>query len=167
MRIKRTGLPVSLAFILLAQSVVFFFPASAQRVNITGPTGSGQFGSSVTVLPNGNYVVADPLYDEGGLTDIGAVYLYNGATHQVISVLKGSRAFDQVGIGGITVLTNGNYVVRSQQWDNGTAANAGAVIWCSASTGVNGIVSADNSLVGTTSDDGIGSPGITILTNGN
>ena len=116
-----------------------------------GPAGSGTFGSTVTVLPNGNIVVTDPTYSiPSGAANVGAVYLYDGATLAMISTLKGSTADDQVGNGGITVLTNGNFVVSSPSWDNPSpvAADAGAVTWCSATTGCNGTVSAANSLVG-------------------
>ena len=50
-------------------------------------------------------------------------------------------------------LSNGNYVVRSAYWDNGAATNAGAVTWGSGTTGVSGVVSSSNSLVGSTSND--------------
>jgi hypothetical protein len=154
---------------LLLLSLVSLTPhrTNAQSKDIPGPTGSGQFGHSVTVLPNGNYVVTDPYYDEGGKADIGAVYLYNGKTHAQISKLTGSTAGDQVGIKGITILANGNYVIGSDIWYNGTIRGAGAVTWADASIGVNGVVSGSNSLVGSSSDAHIGSFGIVTLTNGN
>jgi hypothetical protein len=52
---------------------------AATQIDIVGPTGSGQFSTSVTVLSNGNFVVTDPGFDSRA-TDIGAVYLYNGQT---------------------------------------------------------------------------------------
>lgn len=153
----------------LTATVIFscFCTAAQQSINIAGPAGSGNFGNLVTVLPNGNYVVTDPGFDEGGVTDIGAVYLYNGLTHQIISTLKGSRSSDQVGQNGITILSNGHYVIRSSNWDNGTVSNAGAVTWCSSSTGLNGVVSSSNSLVGGTTSDRIGNSPIITLSNGN
>ncbi|MBK7958032.1 MAG: T9SS type A sorting domain-containing protein [Bacteroidetes bacterium] len=158
-------------FVFTFLLIVFFIPfnfcsLSAQNKIINGPSGSGQFGKTVTVLPNGNYVVTDPLFDNS-LTDVGAVYLYNGATHALISTLTGSTANDQVGSGGISILTNGNYVVRSVNWDNGAIANAGAVTWGNGTTGVVGVVSASNSLVGSVTNDQIGFNGITVLSNGN
>jgi len=140
-------------------------PESSQS-GITGPAGSGQFGATVAVLPNGNIVIADPGFD-GGNADIGAVYLYNGATLALISTLTGSIANDQVGGGGITILSNGNYVVRSPNWDNGGTSNAGAVTFGNAATGVSGIVSAGNSIIGDVANDLVGSGGVTALTNGN
>ena len=32
------------------------------QIDIPGPAGSGSFGRTVTVLPNGNFVVTDPTY---------------------------------------------------------------------------------------------------------
>ncbi len=69
----------------------------------------------------------------------------------------------------MTALSNGNYVVSSPDWTNGAAANAGAVTWGSGMAGVSGPVSAANSLVGSTANDGVGGEfnGVTALTNGN
>lgn len=134
----------------------------AQTVDMTGPVGSGVYGSNLTILSNGNYVIADPNYDEAGNIDIGAVYLYNGATHALISTLKGANSYDYVGNNGITALNNGNYVVKSPYWNN----NRGAATWCNGATGLNGVVSNANSLVGTVVNDQVGFA-ITPLLNGN
>ncbi|WP_301101408.1 YDG domain-containing protein [Propionivibrio sp.] len=120
----------------------------------------------VVVLSGGNIAVASP-NDSFGAANAGAAYLYNGSTGALISALTGSTASDQVGVGGITALSNGNYVVRSSTWKNGAIANAGAATWGSGTTGVSGIVSSANSLVGSTASDQVGSGGITALTNGN
>ena len=142
---------------------------AATQTDIPGPAGSGAFGTSVTVLPNGNFVVTDPTYSiPAGAASVGAVYLYDGATLSIISTLTGSTANDSVGNGGITVLTNGNFVVSSSSWNNGAATSAGAATWGSATAGVNGAVTASNSLIGGSSNDSIGSAGgITALSNGN
>jgi hypothetical protein len=137
-----------------------------QATNITGPAGSGEFGSTVTALPNGNFVVTDPFYDDGGIANVGAVYLYNGNSLSLISTLKGNTANDQIGNGGITVLANGNYVVSSQNWNNGSIERAGAATWCNGITGLAGTVNATNSIVGSSTDDRVAG-GVTALTNGN
>ena len=143
-------------FFLLVFSVLFFnSEVFGQRVEIDGPAGSGDFGLRTVVLTNGNYVLADPFYDEGGVNDRGAVYLYNGLTHQVISTLKGSTTSDRVGY-DIEPLANGNFVVISPDWNNGSVVDAGAVTWCDGTTGLNGLVSSTNSLVGSTNGDKIG-----------
>ena len=141
--------------------------ARATQTDLAGPAGSGEFGKTVTVLPNGNFVVTDPFFDLPGAANAGAVYLYDGVKLKIISTLTGSKASDQVGNNGVTVLSNGNYVVCSTAWDNGAVINVGAVTWGSATTGVTGVVSAANSLVGGTASDQVGSAGLVALSNGN
>src|SRR3990172_7765035 len=118
-------------FALLASllgSAVTVTPAYALQTDINGPVGSGEFGTKIMALPNGNFVVTDPTYSIPiGAANVGAVYLYDGATLAVISTLTGSTAEDAVGDGGVTILSNGNYLVRSSSWDNptGPIANVG------------------------------------------
>jgi hypothetical protein len=138
----------------------------SSQIDLVGPPDSEQFGKSVTVLPNGNIVVTDPYYDVGSTVDVGAVYLYDGTSGALISTLTGSTANDQVGY-YVEALTNGNYVVRSPYWDDGGATDVGAATWCSGTIGCAGIVSATNSLVGSTADDQVSHYGVTELSNGN
>lgn len=138
----------------------------AQTGELNAPPGSERFGTAVVPLPNGNVVITDPYYDAGSVTDVGAVYLFDGATGAMLSMITGSRAGDQVG-SSVLVLANGNFVIVSPYWDNGTATNAGAVTWGSRTSGVSGSVSASNSLVGSTSNDGVGNVGVRALPNGN
>ncbi len=136
--------------------------AATTRVDIVGPPGSVRFGRSVTVLPNGNIVITDP---SGVASNVGAVYLYSPVGEK-ISALTGGTANDFVGSGGITVLPSGNFLVSTPQWHNGAASGAGAVTFVNGTTGLNGVVSAANSLVGSTTDDAVGGA-ITVLANGN
>ena len=141
--------------------------SAASQVDLPGPVGSGEFGSSVTVLPNGNFVVTDPSFDQSSpvVEDIGAVYLYN-PQRILISRLTGGNANDKVGSRGVTVLANGNFVVKSFLWNG----SRGAVTWGHADRGFIGgsdvVVSPANSLVGTLVNDHVGSYDVTTLTNG-
>ncbi|MFN6312031.1 MAG: beta strand repeat-containing protein, partial [Planctomyces sp.] len=139
-----------------------------QQFTDPNPNAGNAFGSSVLVLPSGNVVVTSP-YDDAGGTDAGAVYLFNGITGALISTLRGSSANDQIGSSGLTQLTNGNYVIASGEWDSGTISNVGAVTWGNGTTGISGVVSSTNSLVGSTANDYVGGvfSGVTALTNGN
>ncbi|MFO1006110.1 MAG: cadherin domain-containing protein [Planctomycetaceae bacterium] len=135
------------------------------------PAWGNEFGQTVLPLSTGNVVVTSPFDDAGG-TDAGAVYLFNGATGELISTLRGSNAYDKIGwtplaSGGIIGLSNGNFLVSSPLWDNGAVENAGAVTWGSGTSGVTGVVSASNSLVGSQANDQVGAGGITVLSNGN
>jgi hypothetical protein len=142
--------------------------AIAAQVDITAPPGSGSFGSRVAVLPNGNIVVTDPYYTEpGGPWHVGAVHLYSPEV-ALISTLTGSSANDNVGGGQVVILDNGNFVVSTPNWSVGEAKAAGAVTWIDGSAGMSGVVSADNSLVGTTANDQVGGYiGVVALGNGN
>jgi hypothetical protein len=158
------GLIVKHILVFFICHFLIFIRAASQ--DILGPSGSGEFGHTITILSNGNFVITDPSFDDGSIKDAGAVYLYNGATNELISSLKGSSPGDRVGAGGVVVMTNGNFVVGSPYWNNGTAIHAGAATWINASTGLNGVVSQSNSLVGSSSDDEV-SVLIVALTNGN
>lgn len=138
------------------------------EVVIPGPPGSASFGEDVIVLPNGNFVVVDPDY---GLTATGqgAVHLYDGATLALVSTLRGASAADSVGGDGVTVLTDGDFVVRSSLWDDAenTRVDAGAATFCSGATGCSGEVSAANSLIGGSAGDLVGRGAVAALSNGN
>jgi hypothetical protein len=134
------------------------------------PAPGNQFGAQVVPLSTGNVVITSPR-DDAGEIDAGAVYLFNGATGALISTLRGSGVNHHVGGGRVYALTNGNFVVTSPQWDNGVFVEMGAVTWGSGITGVSGVVSAANSLVGSRSQDYVGGDqfgnGVTVLSNGN
>jgi Repeat of unknown function (DUF5650) len=138
---------------------------SAAQFDLPPPTYSGAFGASVAVLPNGNFVIADPAYAaaNGTMPNVGAVYLYDGVTLAVINTLTGVAVGDNIGKGGITVLSDGNFLVISPNWNS----SRGAVTWGSATIGVSGPVSATNSLIGSTVNDQVGSGGVTVLSNAN
>ena len=125
-----------------------------------GSTADDQVGiDGVTALSNGNYVVSSPYWDNGAVADAGAVTWGNGTAGVTGAVsaansLVGSTAGDRVGSGGVTALSNGNYVVRSPDWDNGAAADAGAVTWGSGTGGVSGPITADNSVRGMAANGG-------------
>jgi Repeat of unknown function (DUF5650) len=143
-------------------------------------TANSLFGSSandqvgrrwVTELTNGNFVVSSPNWDNGAIIDVGAVTWVNGATGltgvvSTINSLYGSSADDLVGLSGATALSNGNYVVTSRLWDNGSTPDVGAVTWGNGASGLRGVVSTSNSLYGMTTKDWVGS-GATALADGN
>ena len=102
---------------------------------------------------------------------MGAATWCNGTTGRTGPVTaSNSLVGDQFGdsVGRIVVpLANGNYVVGSENWDNGPIADAGAATWCDGTTGCAGAMSVSNSLVGTADQDRVGRDGITALSNGN
>ncbi len=126
---------------------------------------------SVTALSNDNYVVSSPWWDNGGIANVGAVTWRSGASAMVGAVsaansLIGSYTSDVIGI-YVTALENGNYVASSGYWDNGGIVDVGAVTWGNGMSGVSGVVSTTNSLIGSQAGDQIGYYGVTALCNGN
>src|SRR5215210_1663458 len=88
-----------IVFLILPSTIL----KASTQIDITGPAGSGSFGASVAVLPNGNIIVADPTFDltaPMALTDVGAVYLYDGRSGSLISRVTGSCRNDNLGSGG-------------------------------------------------------------------
>ena len=143
--------------------------------SLVGSSANDSLGSAGTaVLSNGNYVVRSPLWDGGGgtLSNVGAATWGSGTagvsgTISSANSLVGSSAGDQVGNGGLTTLSTGNYVVQSSNWHNGTVADAGAVTWGSATRALTGVISSGNSLLGSRGGDSVGSGGVVALANGN
>ncbi|MCU1396175.1 MAG: hypothetical protein JWM34_4603 [Ilumatobacteraceae bacterium] len=134
---------------------------AAMQTDLVGPPGSAQFAQNVLVLSNGNFVVTDPGFSSGSTNGVGAVYLYSGATHEVISTLTGSEAGDHVGSGSLVAVGTSNFVVWSPDFHNGGTTAVGAVTWVSGSTGLNNAVTVTNSLIGA------GSVSVTTLSNHN
>lgn len=147
------------------------------------PAGFVSEQSGLLLVGNGNLAIASNNWDNGAATDAGAVTWMNGASGKLsdntnggaitaTNSLVGSSISDRLGTfvlsygfeySGLTVLSNGNLVVSSNYWDNGAAADAGAVTWMSGTTGrltdgvsTGGTVSAANSVVGITANDKVG-----------
>jgi hypothetical protein len=126
--------------------------------SLVGSTAGDQVGG-VKTLANGNYVVISSEWDDGAQTNVGAVTWCSGVTGCAGAVsaansLVGGTVDDKVGEGNVFALVNGSYVALSPGWDNGATVDAGAATWCDGTTGRTGVVSAGNSLVGSTAGDG-------------
>lgn len=139
--------------------------------SLIGTASDAEVGRNVTALGNGHYVVGSPFWDNGATTDVGAATWGNGNGGTVGTIspgnsLVGTNANDMVGYYSAIALSNGHYVVRSSQWNNGAATQAGAATWGNGNGGTVGQVSAVNSLIGTTSYERVGDT-VTALSNGN
>ena len=118
----------------------------------TGNNGYERRAATVHRVANGNFIVASPLWDNGTVSDVGAVTWIDGKTGQIGTVttqnsLVGSTAGDQIGR-RVSAFRDGNYVVISEKWDSGNLEDAGAVTWADGAVRMVGSVSADNSLIG-------------------
>ena len=142
--------------------------------SLVGSTANDGSRLNITPLTNGDYVVGIPFWDNGSITDAGAVTWGNGVngTAGIISTtnsLVGSTKNDYIGSddsgsNNVVALKNNNYVVSSTEWDKGTTANTGAVTWGDGHGGTVGTISSANSLVGSKAGDHVGS--VTALPNG-
>ena len=109
----------------------------------------------ITVLTNDNYVVQSPLWNwasgEAGATtwgsEVSGVKGVVSAANSLINNLPTGASLE------VTALANGNYVVDTPGWNSG----AGAVTWGNGTTGISGTISNTNSLVGSNSNDNVGS----------
>jgi hypothetical protein len=151
-------------------------PVDASNSLVGSNPGDDVGFDGVTVLANGNYLVASPYWNGGQLNGRGAVTWGDGTAGvsgiiDASNSLVGSNHGDQVGYGsyggdGVTALANGNYVVHSPHWDGGQFDGRGAATWGDGTAGVTGLVSASNSLVGSNHGDQVAF-NVTALTNGN
>ncbi|HLJ64991.1 MAG TPA: filamentous hemagglutinin N-terminal domain-containing protein [Stellaceae bacterium] len=110
-------------------------------------------GGATIALANGNYVVDTP----GALNGLGAITFGNGKTGVVGAItaqnsLTGAAQGDLVN-STLTALANGNYVVAAPDAEG----TRGAVTLGNGTSGMVGVISAANSIVGTTIGDKIGS----------
>jgi hypothetical protein len=141
--------------------------------SLVGSSTGDRVGTGVTVLGNGNYVVASPNWNAGR----GAATWGDGTAGVTGPVDAGNSLAgtnpdidmthpgDHVGA-GVAALGNGNYVVQSPNWNG----QRGAATWGSGTAGVRGTVGATNSLVGSDPNDQVGGAffnGVVALGNGN
>lgn len=173
-----TGKTINNAFEAVSPSNSLVGGNSDDSMGYTGSQG-------IFPLPNGNYVVCSPFWDNVGLgaTDAGSATLCksDGTTIGTVSSstsLVGRITNDRVGLNdslnfkSVFILPNDNYVLCSGFWQNngtGPYTESGAATYCSGdyATRTTGIVDGSNSLIGFAFPDYVGRWGIIVLTNGN
>jgi len=149
-------------------SVMLINGATGSQIGSTfvGNTASDQLGFSIKALPNNNFVIASPFDDVGlgpSVVNAGSVILVSGTTGaQIGSTFAGNATNDYLGNGGVTALTNNNFVINSPSDDVGVS-DAGSVMLINGATGAQ----IGSTLAGNASGDQLGASGITALTNNN
>lgn len=113
----------------------------------------GTASATLKLLTGGGYLVTNPAWNG----NLGAVTWGNpnsgvSGTVSASNSLVGSVAGDRIGLGGVTTLSNGNYVISSYMWNG----RRGAITWGDGNLGVTGTISAANSLVGNNLNDSVG-----------
>ncbi len=149
---------------------VYLYSSGGTLINSFTGASANDFVGSGGIVPvgNGNFVVLSPHWNNVGATNAGAVTWVNGTTGlpgAVVSAgnsLVGTHTSDNVGSEGVTVLSNGNYVLLNTHWDYAV----GAATWGSGASGVSGPISTSNSLLGNELND-FESASIAALNNGN
>lgn len=131
----------------------------------------GDSGQLVVGIPSGYFIAASPDWGDGGGANRGAVTWSSLATPVVGAIsasnsLVGGLANSRVGTGLVVDGTHGFALVNSPQWGDAGGANRGAVTRISLSTGLTGLISASNSLVGSQAGDRVGSDGIALNSDG-
>jgi filamentous hemagglutinin family protein len=131
----------------------------------------GDSGQLVVGIPSGYFIAASPDWGDGGGANRGAVTWSSLAAPVVGAIsasnsLVGGLANSRVGTGLVVDGAHGFALVNSPQWGDAGGANRGAVTRVSLSTGLTGLISASNSLVGSQAGDRVGSDGITLNSDG-
>lgn len=131
---------------------------------------ANQFPSQpVAILPNGNLVIVET-YEDNDNNTIGKVSLYNPTTRKFIASWSDDNVGrDNLGSGGITALSNGNFVISSPEDEVEALTSAGSIMLIDGDTGAQ----IGDTLVGNNASDQIGSDsglmeeGVLALSNGN
>jgi len=163
-------------YVALDSGAVYLYNGETRALisTLTGNAINNNVGSGGAIaLTNGNFVALSPSWDNGGANGAGAATFGNGITGisgqvDATTSLVGNGMADNVGQSAVA-LTNGNYVVVSPKWASGgiIVNGKGAATFGNGSTGVKGLVTTANSLVGSTNGDQVGSGGVVALPNGN
>lgn len=136
--------------------------------SLVGSTPGDNLGSDdIDFLGNNKIAVLSRFWDNGAAVNAGAVTIVDATAplSGFTGVVSGANSFvgsmtnDFVGLGGVSQVSGGLWAVRSSSWHNGAAANAGAVTWVDtlAAGPFAGPVSTSNSLVGSNTNDFVGS----------
>jgi len=106
-----------------------------------------------TSNPSSNFMFRAVFDDVGSFTNAGSYVLLNGTTGDLISVFSGLHSSEALGTTPSLLLSNGNFVLRSLNYDIGATLNVGRSYLVNGETGA---VMGGN-CVGTTAADAFGS----------
>ena len=124
-------------------------------------------GSIVRTLGGGNILLGSPSWNSsaGALTTFNTTTGVSGTVSSANS-LVGATANDRIGSSG-TIVAGTKIAILSPHWSNAGQADAGAITWADPTTGITGVVSAANSLVGDVAGDLVGNAGLQSVNFGN
>jgi hypothetical protein len=122
--------------------------------------GVGSNASAITLLGNGNYVVSNPKWNNGGsLPGAGSLTWASGATGvfggvSMANSLAGSQINDALGGGGVVSLPHGRYLAKTPFWHADANTVVGAFTLGIGDSALAGIVDAGNSVIGSIPNGG-------------
>jgi uncharacterized protein DUF5650 len=121
--------------------------------SLLGSSQADQVGTLGVALTAGKYLVLSPNWKNNGISRAGAITRSgpSGITGTVTPAnsLVGSTMDDAIGgFGETTALPNGDYIVRSTDWDNAGIVDAGAISYGVGNGGTVGALTAANSVRG-------------------
>jgi hypothetical protein len=125
--------------------------------SLVGSATSDLVGNGLGIaLPNGNYLIASSSWANGAAKLAGAITWGQGAsaTGGAVSAANSlvGESNDQLGSNVFRSFADGYTVVKNPYWSNGGASAAGAVTLIPDDEPTTGLLTADNSLVGTVMD---------------
>ena len=130
--------------------------------SLVGMSANDRVGDSfgIAVLSNGHYVVASPLWDNGGIVNAGAVTWGNGTSGTRGKLdgslsLVGAHAYDHVGLDIYSVGPHGQYAIASNLWDDDVIADAGAITLVDGSQAYAGSIAFYNSVRGAVANENV------------
>ncbi len=128
--------------------------------SLVGSTAGDQIGGGHTAINDGKFFAGNGLWDRGSISNAGTITFGNSqiGLNGVVSSsnsLVGSSANDFVGGNStFSILNNGNYVISSPTWNNGSINDAGAITYVNGNSAATGEISDLNSVLGTTQTGG-------------
>lgn len=136
--------------------------------SLVGSHMGDQVGALLIPLAQGNYVVFN-----SGWNTLRGFASWGSGTSGVTGVVSAANSLigtiptDQVASEQVVALTNGNYVINSAFFESAGFMDGGAVTWVDGTTGLVGMITAGNSLLGDMATEEVGFPHVLALTNGN
>lgn len=130
-------------------------------------------GIELVPLADGRFAIHAPVWNNGSVNDAGAVRVFDpdAPTFGAITpanALVGSSNLDRIGqfffplfgieFSTLTPLPDGGLIFRSPFWNRGALNDAGAITYIAPGATPAGVLSASNSLVGSSAADFVGAP---------
>jgi hypothetical protein len=161
----RNGPHVEAGFAMLASGQVGVSGHVDPDRSLVGGASYDRIGQALRLLGDGNWLAISIGWGTPGAPERGAITWGHASVPPVGTVsplnsLVGQTALDRVGWTTPVSLADGSYLVQSPYFDADGIVDAGAVTYGAAGIGVRGVVSAQNSILGSTPNGGFSQQGL-------